>query len=117
MPDEKTVYQWRLKDSVFRQEFTDKLARAREMQTERLLDEIPEIADDGTNDFGFKEGKDGDGESAFPMFIPEVAARSKLRVEARLKIAAMTQPRKYGPKAEVELSGGLTINIQREVVK
>ena len=90
MPGEVTVYRWLgMDDHPFRKKYV----RAREQQTERMLDECIEIADDSSRDTILKEGRDGE---EYEVENREFTSRSKLRVETRLKLAAMLHPKKYG---------------------
>ena len=92
MPGEVTVYRWLgVDDHPFRKKY----ARAREQQTERMLDECIEIADDSSRDTILKEGRDGE---EYEVENREFSSRSKLRVETRLKLAALLHPRKYGTR-------------------
>jgi hypothetical protein len=73
-------------------------ARAREVQADTLVDEILEIADDGTNDWMAREGKDGEAGWALNG---EHVQRSKLRVDSRKWFASKVAPKKYGEKLEL----------------
>lgn len=95
-----TFWKWMIVEGT--PELTDKLARAREKGIEAILDEIGEIADDGTNDF---VPKVKDGEIVGHELDREHVLRSKLRIETRIKLAQMLNPRKYGPKLDLT-SGG-----------
>jgi len=90
-----SVYLW-LKDN---KEFSEKYARAREKQADYLVEEILEIADDGTNDLMTVVK----GDISYEMENKEVVNRSKLRVDARKWVASKLAPKKYGDK--LELSG------------
>ncbi len=104
MPCYVTVMSWLWTNSPYRDEFLNKYARAREIQAERYADEINDIADDGTNDYGFKEGDDKDGAGAKPFFIKEHVLRSRLRVDSRKWIASKLLPKKYGDSSTLQLS-------------
>lgn len=101
MPSRETVYAWMASN----QAFSDRYARAVEDRAEKLAEEIIAIADDDEGDYGFKEVKDGDGESAKPCILPDNIQRAKLRVDARKWIASKLFPRKYGDKVQSEISG------------
>lgn len=98
MPDKSTVLRWIVGNEPFR----DQYARAREAQTEHWLDEILEIADDGTNDWIERQNKDG---SKFEVVDHENIARSRLRVDSRKWIMSKLAPKKYGDKITQELTG------------
>lgn len=82
-------------------EFTEKYARAKEMQADVLFEEIIEIADDGTKDTIHSDK--GDFEDK------EWTSRSKLRVDARKWAASKLAPKKYGDK--VEHTGNMEVAI------
>lgn len=74
--------------------FREMMEKAREAGFDALAEECLDIADDGTLDtietkFGPKSDK-------------EWIARSKLRVETRLKLLSKWHPKKYGEKLQVE---------------
>ncbi|NIA67598.1 hypothetical protein HBA54_03245 [Pelagibius litoralis] len=98
MPCRATIFNW-LRD---KEEFLDQYVRAKEMQAERMADEILEIADDGTNDFVERKSADG---SAYEVFSAEHVQRSRLRVDARKWLMSKMLPKKYGDKTEVEHTG------------
>jgi len=94
MPDVATVLRW-LRDD--KDGFCTQYTRAKEEQADFMIEEMIDIADDGTNDFidtekGKQENK-------------EVVNRSRLRVDTRKWIASKLKPKKYGDKVDVT-SGG-----------
>jgi hypothetical protein len=97
MPAVRTVSHW--KDE--HPEFAEAFAKAREDGFDALAAECLEIADDASRDT--IHGKKGD----FPD--TEWIARSKLRVETRLKLLAKWDPKRYGERSEVKLSGEVAI--------
>ena len=80
--------------------------RARELQAEYLIDEIVEIADDGSNDYMQK--KHG------PVVDQEHMGRSRLRIDTRKWAASKLAPKKYGDKLDLNHAGGLSVKIGRE---
>lgn len=98
MPSQRTIYRWLAANETFCQQY----ARARETQADTLVDEMLDIADDGSNDWMERRREDG---SVDEVVNHEHIARSKLRLDARKWIAAKLQPRKYGDKLDVT-SGG-----------
>lgn len=100
MPSYSTVMNWALNEP----DFLEKYNAARGIQAERMIDEILDIADDGTNDYTTREIRGQEVE----VFDHEHVQRSKLRVEARLRIAAKLLPKKYGDR-------GNEINVQTTV--
>jgi hypothetical protein len=100
MPGAVAVFDWIHDDAVFAKQY----ARARELQAELYADEIVAISDDGSNDTYI----DDEGKTHVDT---DVIARSKLRVDARKWVASKLLPKKYGDKAAVELSGGVSLGI------
>lgn len=96
MPDRGTVIRWVVADE---DGFAAKYARAREIQAETLVDEMQEIADDGTNDWMERIGRNG--EAAGWVLNGEAVARSKVRLEQRRWYAEKLLPKKYGQKLEL----------------
>lgn len=95
IPELRTVMRWLAHDD--REEFRRQYARARELQADRLAEEILQIADDGQND----TYQTDDGEAV----NHDVIARSRLRVDARKWLAAKMAPKKYGERVQQEISG------------
>lgn len=99
MPSKSTVCRW----LAAHDEFRDQYARAREAQSDTLFDEILDIADDATNDWMQRAGKDG-----LTAWVEngEAMTRSKLRVDARKWMVSKLQPKKYGERIaqEIELT-------------
>ena len=94
-PSRHAVFRWISSNDEFR----DQYAKARELQAEYYLDEIIDIADDGTNDYYEKEGKDG---STFMSFNGENVQRSRLRVDTRKWAMERMAAKKYGPQQKVD---------------
>ena len=92
MPCKASVMLWLKKEPGFQTSYTQ--ARAR--QTEALVDEILEIADNTSQDTEYGENS--------PKANSEWIARSRLRVDARLKLMALLNPKKYGKKLALEVS-------------
>lgn len=95
MPGKTTVFRWLLADPDFR----DHYARAKEAAAEAMADEIIEIADDASNDYMMRTGKDG--EESW-VLNGEHVQRSRLRVDARKWVLAKLLPKKYGDRIAVE---------------
>ena len=98
-PPEARVSEWLRKYPEFRAEFD--LAKLR--QADLLFDQCLEIADDDRHDT--KTITRGDG-STLEVMDFEWVARSKLKVETRLKMAGKLSPKKYGDKIDVNASVG-----------
>lgn len=97
MPDKKTVLKWLRND----EEFVAQYARAKEEAADALVDEMIEIADDGSNDLMVITK----GQIEYEVENKEVTNRSKLRVETRKWISSKLKPKKYGDHLDVT-SGG-----------
>lgn len=83
MPSLSMVFRWLDKNPSFREQYV----RAREAQTEKMLEDILSIADEAT---------------------PEDAAVAKLRVDARKWAMSKLAPKRYGDKVTQEISGTVT---------
>jgi hypothetical protein len=97
MPERTVVYDWMKEDKDLAQRF----ARAREHGHDAIADECMQIADEATQDY--KSSEKG------MAFDAEHVQRSKLRIETRLKLLAKWDPKRYGEKQQVELSGKVDI--------
>ncbi|EJK83545.1 hypothetical protein [Rhizobium sp. AP16] len=96
LPAKSTVFAWLTQHEAFR----TKYALAREAQADVLVDEMIDIADDGSNDW--MEKKNADGELIGWQENGEALRRSQLRISTRQWIAEKMRPKKYGAKVEVE---------------
>lgn len=97
-PAMTTFFRWLRENEDFRQQY----ARAKEIQAEFLAEDLLDIADDGTNDYIEREGKDG---NTFVEFNSEHFQRSRLRVDTRKWIASKLLAKKYGDKIQQEVTG------------
>jgi hypothetical protein len=89
MPSVATILRW----LRVRAEFREQYQIAKQEQAELMVEEILEIADDGSNDTRTDDkGKE--------TVCTDVLQRSKLRVDARKWLAAKLFPKKYGDRAE-----------------
>lgn len=95
MPSRRTVFRWIMKHPEFKAQYH----QAQELRSTVMAEEILEIADDGTNDFYDKIGRDGKPYRAVDV---ENINRSRLRVDTRKWAMAHMWPTKYGDKAEVK---------------
>lgn len=96
MPDDSTVYRWLLAThNTDLDKFRDNYALAREIQYQRMSDEILDIADDGTNDYVYDNSLEGD----LCRVNPEAIGRSRLRVDTRKWFMSKVLP-KFKDKVE-----------------
>ena len=86
MPALSTVFKW-LREVPG---FSDQYARAKEASADAFAEEIQDIADDGSNDWMERHGKDG--ESIGWQLNGEHVQRSKLRIDTRRWIASTRSP-------------------------
>lgn len=107
MPCVKTVFNWFRVNDQFLQQYT----RAKEESADAWIEDILDIADDGTNDWMEVEGKDG--ENTGWKLNGEHVQRSKLRIDTRKWAASKLKPKKYGDKLDVNASGNITVEIVR----
>ncbi len=103
LPSERTVYRWLAAERTFWQLY----ARAREAQMDRWSDEIVEIADDATNDYIERIGKDGEVER---VLDPEAVQRSKLRIDTRKWLMSKLAAKRYGDTIDVNVSGSVEVS-------
>lgn len=101
MPAWQGVYQWMEKD----EDVARRIAHAREVGFDAIAEEALDIADNGTNDWMAKYGKED--EAPGYELNGEHVQRSKLRIETRLKLLAKWSPKKYGERTQLEHSGRL----------
>ncbi len=103
MPSVSTVSNWK-RDSA---DFSAAFARAREEGFDQIAADCLDIADETSQDTLSTENGDRPN--------TEWLARSKLRIETRLKLLAKWDPKRYGDKVQTEHSGevGLTVEILR----
>ena len=95
LPSRALFHNWLINDT----ELIDQYARAAELRADNIFDEILEIADDGSNDFMEKQGKDGE---VFEVFNAEHVQRSRLRIDARKWMLGKMNPKKYGDRVGID---------------
>ena len=88
-----TVYDWMYKDP----EFSDRVARARELGADSIADQSLGIVDEEP-----ERGADG-------KVDPGWVQHQKLKAEHRLKLITKINPRKWGDSHKVEHSGSIGI--------
>jgi hypothetical protein len=96
MPETVTIFRW-LRTN---EEFCSQYAKAKEESADALVEEILDIADDGSNDWMQTHDEENVGYRA----NGEAIQRSRLRVDTRKWIASKLKAKKYGDKVEVEHS-------------
>ena len=98
MPSVRTVLRWLRED---KDGFCAQYARAKEEQADFMVEEMIDIADDGSNDLMTITK----GDASYEMENKEVTNRSKLRVHTRKWIASKLKAKKYGDKVDIEHTG------------
>ena len=86
------------------EEFHAKYACARDMGLDAMADELLDIADDGTNDWGYDD-------KGNPKPDIDHIKRSALRVDVRKWYLSKLAPKRYGDKLNVDanMSGSMTL--------
>lgn len=100
-PDARTVRKWLQSNSGFR----DAYSVAKQQQADLIFDECLEIADDASGDRKVIRKNDG---SSVEVMDAEFVARSKLRIDTRLRMAGKLAPKKYGEKLDLNATVGFT---------
>lgn len=93
MPDKASVFRW----LRIHQDFCDQYAKAKEESADALVEEIMDIADDGSNDWMEVHEEDNAGYRV----NGEAIQRSRLRVDTRKWVASKLKAKKYGDKLAV----------------
>lgn len=93
-----TILRWQYEEGTIYEWFQDQYARALDIRSALWDEECIEIADDGTNDYYLREGKDGEQYWAVDH---EHIQRSRVRIDTR-KWAAAHQRAKKGIGADVK---------------
>lgn len=106
MPAQSTVYKWLIDNEAF----SEKYARAREIQAEFLAEEIIQIADDSSGD----KVADEDGKERIDA---EFVARSRLRVDARKWYASKVAPKKYGDRIQQDINANINVSLIDRVLE
>jgi len=99
LPTPRTVYSWLRKHP----EFLHNYEFAKEDQADSMVEEMLEIADDGTNDWM----NNNDPENEGYKLNGEHVQRSRLRLDTRKWVASKFKTKKYGDKQTVEHEGSI----------
>jgi hypothetical protein len=109
MPHWTTIYDW----VSTRDEFSLRIARARELGYDAIAEEALEIAD--TTEAGVRREESDDG---YKEVTEDMLGHRRLRVETRLKLLAKWSPKKYGDKIDVTSDGNsLAMTAEERSVK
>lgn len=93
MPCVATVFNWFTAHEGFLEQYT----RAKEESADALVEEMLDIADEGTNDYMARQDANGNDTEVYQL-NGEHIQRSRLRVDTRKWIASKLKPKKYGDK-------------------
>ena len=94
-PAESTVRSWIVD---VKHPLTASYTRARELGYLKMADELLDIADDSTNDYMDRVGKDGE---VTRVLDQEAMARSRLRLDTRKWMLSKMLPKVYGERLEL----------------
>ena len=97
MPHRSTVYEWRQTDKSL----AERVSRARAEGCDALAEQSLAISDDTSRDSLVVDGK--------PVGNHAAISRDKLRIDTRLKLAAVWNHAEYGLKQQVEHSGTISL--------
>lgn len=101
-PSAGLVYQWlNPEHHKYDAEFANSYARAREVRTEKIFEEMLEIADTTKKGKRKKTTKDG-----VEISEEDMLGHRRLQIETRQWMLARMMPKKYGNKLETTLQGG-----------
>ena len=99
MPGWQSIYNW----ISANEDFSGRIARARELGEDAIAQECMDIADNASNDWMSRLDKEKAGSGW--LLNGDHVQRSKLRIDTRLKLLAKWNPKKYGDKVQQEHSG------------
>lgn len=104
MPAMATFFRWLNEKPDFKEQY----AIAKELGAEALFADLLAIADDGTNDWMEKKGKDG--KAIGYQVNGEAIGRSRLRVDTRKWYLSKVLPKLYGDKTTTEHTGSISLS-------
>lgn len=94
LPSMRTFLRWVSEDEDLRQQY----ARAMEVRSEAMFEEILEISDEANADLDITE----DGKI---RVVGEAVQRSRLKIDARKWMLGKMNPKKYGDKVDITSDG------------
>lgn len=120
MPNRSTVHEWIIlglaEDAKpLLRAFSDQYEKAIIVRAENMFDEMEDIADDGSNDYMMRTGRDGE---EYEVLNAEHVQRSRLRVDVRKWKLSKMLPKKFGDRQVVttEDENGKTVPIKANVI-
>lgn len=102
LPNRNTVIRWRESDEALKKQLADARARG----VDALAEECMEIADDASNDYVEREVAAGRMKRVIDT---EHVQRSKLRIDTRLKLAAVWNHAEYGAKSSIDATVSISL--------
>lgn len=101
-----TLYRW----MVAHPEFSERLARARELFADSLADECLVIADNTEEGQIVEEGTNDNG-AFYKVKKADMIDHRKLKVDTRLKLLAKWAPARYGDKKQVDVNNVTPVQV------
>lgn len=101
MPQWQTVYRW----MALEEDFSNRIAHAREVGYDALAEEALNIADTPVEGVRTETAEDG----AVKKTREDMLGHRKLQIDTRLKLLAKWNPKKYGDRQEVHHSGSVDL--------
>lgn len=105
MPCRRTVSYWLVRSAASdapeeQKAFLRQYDEATAIRAENMFDEMEEIADDGSNDYMTRVGKDGEG---YEVTNHEHINRSKLRIDVRKWKLSKMFPKRFGDRVQQDI--------------
>lgn len=100
MPCKASFFNWLATDD----DFLDNYQKAKAVCAHSMAEDVLEIADDARNDFMDSLDEDDPARAVYRLNSENIQ-RSRLRVDARLKLMRVLNPRSYGDRTTTELTG------------
>lgn len=110
-PCRQAVDLWQAKDA----EFASAVARARDAGFEELAEEALEIANTPVPGETVTEEDGAAGKTMRKVVREDMLGHRRLQIETRLKLLACWNPKKYGPKAQLEHSGSIDLGLSERL--
>ena len=82
--------------------FREQYARAKDVQIEQIVDEMLQIADDGSLDVEERVNRHGE---TYVAERPDIVQRSRLMIDTRKWLSGQLKSSKYGDKLDLKHSG------------
>lgn len=111
MPAMSTIFKW-LREN---QDFSEQYARAKEDCADALVEDILDIADDGSNDY--MEKLDKEGNVIGWVQNGEAVQRSRVRIDSRKWLAMKLKPKRYGDRLSVDSSSKIEGNVTHRLAE